>query len=84
MYYLGKCTAVGSLCLWIWFSWTPYIHRVYLKCLDKLLDEFLAPNVGKEFNIKMQVCRPTGYGLEPLLDFLCVGTLKNGSGDSSN
>jgi len=49
---------------------------VYLKFLDKLLDEFVAPNVEKEFNTRMQVCRPTGYGLEPPLVFYVWGTLR--------
>jgi hypothetical protein len=44
--------------------------------LDKLLDGLLAPKVGKEVNIKMQVCRPTGYGLEPRLDIYLCGHLR--------
>jgi len=44
--------------------------------MEKLLGEFLAPNVGKEFYVKMQVCRPTGYGSEPPLDFYVWGHLR--------
>jgi hypothetical protein len=44
--------------------------------LDKLLDGFLAPKLGKEFNIKMQVCRPTGYDLQPPLDFYLWGHVR--------
>jgi hypothetical protein len=44
--------------------------------LDKLLDEFLAPKVGKEVNIKKQGCRPTGYDVEPPLDFYLWGPLR--------
>jgi hypothetical protein len=44
--------------------------------LDKLLDGFFAPKFGKEVNIKMQVCRPTGFDLEPPLNFYLWGHLR--------